>query len=179
MDALSIQSGKEKRLRPGKSPGKPFADLWARPGYLIRRLHQIHMGLFLGESKEFDITPVQYSILTVLYSGECLDQITLSTEVGVDRKTGSDVVRRLERRNLLNRSTSEQDRRAKLVQITAAGRRTVEQMHKCMQEAQERLLSPLDAKEKRAFIGFLQKVVEKNNGASRAPISIKSFSVKS
>ncbi len=176
MEDLLIQSGKEKRRRPGKSPGKPFADLWTRPGYLIRRLHQIHVGLFLVESKEFDITPVQYGILTVLYSGECLDQVTLSTEVGVDRKTGSDVVRRLERRNLLSLSTSEHDRRAKLVQITAAGRRIVEQMHECMQEAQERLLSPLSAEGKRAFIGFLQKVVEKNNDASRAPISIKSFS---
>jgi hypothetical protein len=32
--------------------------LWGRPGYLLRRLHQIHYALFFEECAGFDITPV-------------------------------------------------------------------------------------------------------------------------
>src|SRR5579872_284415 len=40
--------------------------LWSRPGYLVRRLHQIHTALFAEECKAFAITPVQYGLLTAL-----------------------------------------------------------------------------------------------------------------
>ena len=42
------------------------ARLWDRPGFLIRRLHQIHVALFLEECRGFDVTPVQYAVLTAL-----------------------------------------------------------------------------------------------------------------
>ena len=48
--------------------------LWSRPGYLIRRLHQIHVALFLEELRDSGLTPVQYGLLTALsFRGE-LDQ---------------------------------------------------------------------------------------------------------
>jgi hypothetical protein len=72
-----------EKLRPGKKPGKPYADLWSRPGFLVRQMHQIHLGLFLNECRDYEITPVQFAVLTVLYSGEAVDQITLSNSVGI------------------------------------------------------------------------------------------------
>jgi hypothetical protein len=45
------------KTRPGKEPGRPYADLWSRPGYLVRRMHQIHVGLFWEECHRYDITP--------------------------------------------------------------------------------------------------------------------------
>ncbi|MEE9587121.1 MAG: MarR family transcriptional regulator, partial [Hyphomicrobiaceae bacterium] len=92
-----MESSADEKSRPGKRPGRPYSDLWSRPGFLIRRLHQIHIGLFAEECQQFDITPVQYGLLTVLYSGNALDQVTLATEVGIDRTSGADVMRRLER----------------------------------------------------------------------------------
>ena len=41
-------------------------QLEQRPGYLIRRLHQIHVALFQKECAAFEITPLQYSLLTAL-----------------------------------------------------------------------------------------------------------------
>ena len=45
--------------------GLAFCDLplMSRPGFLIRRLHQIHIALFLEECAGVDITPVQYTLL--------------------------------------------------------------------------------------------------------------------
>lgn len=159
----------EARVRPGKEPGRPYADLWARPGFLVRRMHQIHIGLFTEESADFDITPVQFALLTVLYSGTALDQITLSNSVGVDRTSGADVIRRLYRRGLVERVPSSQDRRAKLVHITDEGKRLVRRMQPNMERAQERLVSPLTQGERAMFIELMEKVIRANNDASRAP----------
>src|SRR5215471_1741011 len=52
--------------------------LWGRPGYLLRRLHQIHYALFFEECAGFDITPVQYGLLTTLSLNPDLDQNSLS-----------------------------------------------------------------------------------------------------
>ena len=46
--------------------GGSLTSLWERPGYLIRRLHQIHVAIFLDECAEYGITPVQYAVMTAL-----------------------------------------------------------------------------------------------------------------
>ena len=38
-------------------------DIDLQPGHAIRRLHQISVGVFLQESGELGITPVQYAAL--------------------------------------------------------------------------------------------------------------------
>lgn len=159
----------ETKNRPGKEPGRPYADLWARPGFLVRRMHQIHIGLFADECGEHDITPVQFAILTVLYSGKALDQVTLSNSVGIDRVSGADVIRRLYRRGLVESVHSKQDRRAKLVHITSNGKAFVRKMQPNMERAQERFLSPLTAAQKENFIDLIEKIIRANNDASRAP----------
>src|SRR6056297_504736 len=115
-------SDDNKQPRSGKVKSRKYRELWRRPGYLVRRLHQIHVGLFAEECGGEDITPVQFGMLSVLQGGEGLDKLTLSTSVGVDRTSGADVIRRLERRGLLVRTRSEKDRRAKLIRIRLARR---------------------------------------------------------
>ena len=52
--------------------------LAARPGFLIRRLHQIHLSLFADECGAFKVTPVQYSILTAVAAQPGLEQAALA-----------------------------------------------------------------------------------------------------
>ena len=163
---------KKVKGKLGKEPGRPYADLWARPGYLVRRMHQIHVGLFSEECREFDITPVQFGILTVLYSGKALDQVTLSSSVGIDRTSGADVIKRLYRRSLVERVASTEDKRAKLVHITEAGRALVRKMQPHMERAQDRFISPLSVAEQSQFNELIGKIIQANNDASRAPIMV-------
>ncbi|MET0278596.1 MAG: MarR family transcriptional regulator, partial [Pseudorhodoplanes sp.] len=71
-------------------------DLAHRPGFLIRRLHQIHTALFIEECADFNVTPVQYSVLTAIAEQSAMEQARLAQEVGVDRATLANVVARLE-----------------------------------------------------------------------------------
>ena len=86
-------------------------ELAQYPGFLIRRLHQIHFALFAEECAGFDITPVQYSIMMIIAYRPGMDQAQISDEAGVDRATLVNVVVRLEAAGLLKRITSRLDRR--------------------------------------------------------------------
>lgn len=149
-----------------------YDDLWGRPGYLVRRLHQIHVGLFSEACDGVDLTAVQYAMLSVLFSGGGrFDQLSLSKAVGVDRTSGADVIKRLERRGLIAREPSTEDRRAFVVSITEAGRKVVCQVRPMMEAAQEKLVSPLTEKERDTFTRLILKMIEANNDASRAPMA--------
>ena len=83
-----------------------------RPGFLIRRLHQIHVAMFQKECGGFDITPLQYSLLTALAARGTADQTTLAADVALDRTTTTGALKRLQLRNFVERSILDRDRRA-------------------------------------------------------------------
>jgi DNA-binding MarR family transcriptional regulator len=144
--------------------------LWKRPGYLIRRLHQIHYALFFEECAEFGITPVQYGLLTILSTNPDTDQITLANALGIDRTNVADVLVRLEQNGLVARTRSHSDRRMVLARLTGEGERLVASMHPAMARAQERLLETLDKEQHDQFLATLMRLVEANNKFGRAPL---------
>ncbi|MDA4848775.1 MarR family winged helix-turn-helix transcriptional regulator [Hoeflea poritis] len=153
-----------------KPKRRDFTSLWDRPGFLIRRLHQIHVALFLEECSEFNITPLQFAVLTVLYDRETLDQVTIANQIGADRNTVADVIRRLERRGLLERPASVVDKRAKLARITDEGHAFVEAVQPKMIDAQRQLTVPLDREEYEVLMKLMRKLILENYDASRAPM---------
>ena len=157
-------------MSTGIRPSHDFTNLWNRPGFLIRRLHQIHVAMFLDECRDFSITPVQFGVLTVLYGRDACDQVTISNQLGVDRVTVADVVRRLEKRALLERIASTADRRAKLARITEEGCAFVDAVQPRMIQAQRRFVLPLSEEENDVLMALLTKLMEANNGAGRAPL---------
>lgn len=143
--------------------------LWSRPGFLIRRLNQIHYALFFEECKEHNITPVQFGILTALSLKPGLDQTEIGTELGLDRTTTADVLKRLEEKNLIERRPHPADKRSRQSLITEEGFRVMKLLHAHMHSAQQRLLSPLSQRDQQTFLKLLGTLVEANNEYSRAP----------
>ena len=141
--------------------------LFARPGFLVRRLHQIHVAMFMEEFKSENITPVQYGLLTAVAALPGLDQTALGQEVGLDRTTTADVVKRLEERGLLERRPNPSDRRTRHVQLTEQGQTLVAELHVNMSRAQERMLEPLRPAEKAILMDLMRRLVEANNQYSR------------
>ncbi len=148
---------------------RDFSDLRRRPGHLIRRLHQIHVALFLEECQEFNLTPVQFGVLTVLNDHGTLDQVTIASLLGIDRNTAADVIRRLERRELLERPASITDKRAKLASITEKGHKIVDAVQPAMFNAQRRFVKPLNDEEYKRLMELMEKLIQENNEEGRAP----------
>lgn len=162
---------RETQPEPHEVPTNLLIDhmpLWARPGYLIRRLHQIHYALFFEECGDFDITPVQYGLLTSLAENPGMDQNSIGRELGIDRTNVADVVNRLSRRGLIERKRSDNDKRMVLARLTPEGERVTREMYMAMQRAQLRLLEPLLPEERNAFLTMLIRLVDGNNHLGRA-----------
>ena len=115
------------------------------PGHLIRRLQQIAVAIFLEDTAEFGITPVQYATLRGLGEHPGVDQRSLAAQVGLDASTLGGVVDRLESRGWLTRQPSASDRRVKLLHITPSGQDLLVRMAPAIEASQRRILAPLSA----------------------------------
>lgn len=159
-----------------ETPAKPAApiasELGVRPGFLIRRLHQIHLALFAEECGQFSITPVQYSVMTVAASRSNLEQAKLGYEIGVDPATLGNVVARLETRGLLSRAPSPSDRRLKLVDLTDEGRQLLRDLDAAAQRAHDRTVEALAPDDRARFMEALVTLIEAGNAYGRAPLRL-------
>ncbi len=143
--------------------------LWSRPGFLVRRLNQIHYAMFYEECKS-DITPVQHGVLSVLMGSPWLDQTAVGFALGLDRTTSAEVIRRLEEKGLLKRRVNPDDRRSRQTYITEAGLSLMQELSARMSQAQKRLLDPLPAKQRQTFMEMLTRIVEHNNQYGRTAL---------
>jgi DNA-binding MarR family transcriptional regulator len=162
-----------RQARPSSEDAAPAGarlPLWSRPGYLVRRLHQIHSALFAEECRSFGITPVQYGLLTALLHYPGSDQVTLGTEMGIDRTNVADVLERLAERGLVRRERSARDRRMMLASLTPEGTRLTREMQGAMQRAQDRLLAPLPTAERPRFMAMLVALIDGNNDCGRSAL---------
>jgi DNA-binding MarR family transcriptional regulator len=145
-------------------------DLHKLPGHLIRRLQQIAVALFVAECEALDLTPVQYASLAVIRDVPRLDVTRLSSLVALDKATLAKVIERLEAKAWIVRDTSDEDKRVKLLRITPQGRKALAAAEPRVRRCQRRILEPLTEKERRSFMKMLERLVEANNGFSRAPM---------
>jgi len=156
----------ELRALQARSP------LFSRPGFLIRRMHQIHGFLFAEETGDYDITPVQYSLLTTLDAFGKLDQNTLAIQVGLERSSVAEVIPRLHARGLVDRTQGSHDKRLRLVKLTLKGKRLVAKMSAAVQRAHDRTIDHLSPEEQDLFMLLMIKLVEANNAESLVPFKL-------
>jgi len=97
---------RKAKKRRGETEHRPW-PLSQRPGFLIRRLHQIHVALFQEACGEFEVTPLQYSLLSALAARkETADQTTLAADIALDRTTTTGALKRLAARKFVERAVN-------------------------------------------------------------------------
>lgn len=155
---------------PGQDVKRSLTELYRRPGFLIRRAHQIAVSLFLEETAEFGITTTQYGAMVVLRAMPQLDQVSLSRLVGIDRSTTALVVSKLIESGYVVSMTDAKDKRRNLLTLSKSGQRLLRKVTQPAQRARERLLSAFEPREATLFLDLLQRFVATFNAETRAPI---------
>jgi MarR family transcriptional regulator, lower aerobic nicotinate degradation pathway regulator len=130
-----------------------------RPGFLIRRLHQIHVALFQKNCAAFEITPLQYSLLSALAKRGTADQTTLAADVALDRTTTTGALKRLQLRQFVERSIDQGDRRAQVCRLTKAGTALLRQMERSARAAHRETVVDLSKADQRRFIALMRQIV--------------------
>jgi MarR family transcriptional regulator, lower aerobic nicotinate degradation pathway regulator len=163
-------------FRAKAPPSTPlFADtpLMDRVGFLIRRLHQIHLALFVHEAGDLDITTIQFTALSVLYQRGEIDQSELAVHVGMDRTNVSDVVRRLFERGYVSVRVNPAHGRRRLIGLTGEGIAFLKIADRCAGRAHERTVATLADSDRKIFAALLQQLVQEQNALGRSPLRLK------
>jgi MarR family transcriptional regulator, lower aerobic nicotinate degradation pathway regulator len=152
-----------------------FADtpLTERVGFLIRRLHQIHVALFVQEVGELDITTIQFTALSMLYQRGEIDQSELAVQIGMDRTNISDVVRRLLERGYVTVRVNPAHGRRRLIGLTAEGVVFLRRADLHASRAHERTVAALAKPDRELFAALLQRLVQEQNALGRSPLHLK------
>ncbi|MGJ4860423.1 MarR family winged helix-turn-helix transcriptional regulator [Labrys sp. KB_33_2] len=130
------------------------------PGHLIRRLHQLSVATFTQKTQEagFDLTQLQFAVLSVLAENPQIDQATLATLVDMDKVTIGDVVSRLEARQLIRRLVKASDRRARILTLTPSGKALLEEVRPLVVAIQAEILRTLTPEEQTGFLALVTKI---------------------
>jgi DNA-binding MarR family transcriptional regulator len=75
-----------------------------------------------------------------------------------------DVLERIEAKGLVLRAASSADRRVKLLSLSTAGKKLIADVESAVLRVQERLLTPLDAEERKTFVRLLAKLTDSHQG---------------
>ena len=145
-------------------------SLYSRAGYLVRRLQQVCEGIFTDEVAELGLTPAQYAALAVIAHSEGEDNTRLAHAIALDKVTTGSIVQRLDSRGFIRVRSNAKDKRSKTLEITSDGANMLRVIQPRISRADERVLSGLAEPDSRQFMRLLEKVVEFNNDASRAPL---------
>ncbi|MES2360880.1 MAG: MarR family transcriptional regulator [Pseudomonadota bacterium] len=137
-----------------------LALLYTRPGFLLRRAHQISAAVFEDECRNVGLTPAQFGVLTVLRASPGLDQSSLARALGFDKVTVLRVLRGLETRGLVQRSPAPESRRNLAVVLSPDGEKLLRQAQKPAEQAYERLMSPLLPEQQMQLVALLQQLTE-------------------
>jgi DNA-binding MarR family transcriptional regulator len=146
----------------------PTQTIYQRPGFLLRRAHQISASIFERACAELALTPAQYGVLCVIQEHAGIDQSSLARALGFDKVTVLRVLKGLEDRGFCQRSLSTENRRQMSVSLTAAGRRLLQQAHAPVQQAHDKLLSPFSPEQRVQLLALLQKLNTELDAEARA-----------
>ena len=138
------------------SPAAPDGDrsspsLGALPTYLGYTIRRAQIALFRDFEQRMaalDVTPGQFSLLTLVDANPGISQVALARVHGLDKSTLTPAVDRLAQRGLIDRQRDPSDRRYYALALTEAGKRALSAVTERVED-QERVmadaLSPDDA----------------------------------
>ena len=150
-----------------------MSDIYTMPGHLIRRLQQISASVFAEHMKTLgaDMTSPQFAALAMLQQHRHIDQATLASLIAYDRATIGGVVDRLVSKGFVERRINPQDRRAKVLTLTAEGEAILSLLAPVVEESQTKILTGLTGAERQEFIRLASKVTKAGGALSPAPLN--------
>lgn len=134
------------------------AELTDRPGFLLRKAHQVAVAIFTEEARHLSLTPPQHNVLSAVARFPGCSQSEISRAVGYDRATIGAVLVGLEARHLVRRQSSPHDRRLKVLTLTRQGKELLQAAAPVTKHINHRVVEALSADERRVFIRCLAKI---------------------
>jgi DNA-binding MarR family transcriptional regulator len=129
-------------------------------GFLLRLLEARYDGLYQNLTRQNDITPRQFGVLTALYQQGPLTPSVLAERISCDRNTLSEMLKRMTARKLISKKNNSEDRRSIQVQITPRGEEALLAVIPAAAELQNIMLAPLRKEDRAHFLRCMLAIVK-------------------
>lgn len=125
-------------------------------GFRIRMLDRQLTRVF---SQKAGMTPVQFSVFSLVATNEDLSQVAIGEALGMDRASTMAIVHKLEEAGLLLRRKAIHDRRVHALQLTEKGRKEFIAVNKKVSEYDSKFSDRLTATEMENLNNYLRKLM--------------------
>jgi DNA-binding MarR family transcriptional regulator len=141
------------------NPGPPVA-LMERLSFLLKRTFALLEATTEPGLAQLGVTGREFGVLTLLEAEGPTSQQRLADRIGVDRTTMVALIDALEEKQLVNRHKDPSNRRAYVLEVTAAGHKRLRHALKAVELAEQEALAPLSAVESATLTRALQRLVQ-------------------
>jgi DNA-binding MarR family transcriptional regulator len=140
---------------------KSALDLGPLPGligYVLRRAQVAVYQDFARTYAPFDIRPVQYGVLTVIERNPGQKQTAVGASLGIKRANFVALCDELERRTLIVRRNTPNDRRSYALHLTPKGEALLKELHEANALHEARVAAALGDEDRGHFIKLLTAI---------------------
>lgn len=116
---------------------------------------------FKRRLQDYDTTPSQYELLRCLWKHDGLTPSQLAQAMHLDTSSITGILGRLEKKNLISRVYSQEDRRSVSIYLREEGKQLWSQIDHVIDEANAKIISGFNEKDYSQFLSYLT-MIEKN-----------------
>jgi DNA-binding MarR family transcriptional regulator len=137
--------------------------------YLVTRLQWALRGRLDEITQRFDLTPKQYTALSVLAERPGMSSATLARFTNVTPQASNEMVAVLERKGFLERSTDQADARRLEMTLTRAGRTALTKCDELVDRLEREVFDLLDATQQETFRTMLDTCLQATHRVEPLP----------
>lgn len=160
-----------ERIQRGEA--SPGATVWSRQrphgpvslgtveqlvSFQVRRAQAALTQGFQAKLRAYDLSLMQYAVLSVMQENPGLSQTDLGNALGIDRSTMVAIIDRLQGRNLVYRESSPQDRRSYALILTAEGKALLRTIAPIVDAYEAEITSDLNEAERGQLLSLVQRL---------------------
>jgi DNA-binding MarR family transcriptional regulator len=156
-------------LRAPMDTKKTDLDLGPLPeliGYVLRRAQLVVFQDFFNAFAPFDISPAQFSVLTVIERNPGLTQSQVAAALGIKRTNFVGLLDELERRGLAERRQSARDKRSYALNLTGEGAGLMRKLRPVLRAHESRMIARVGEDGRDRLIDLLHEIADRR-GAQR------------
>lgn len=127
-------------------------------GYNCQRAYLNILPLFIERMAQYDLRPVDYTILTLTNANPDLSQKRLAHAIKVSPPNLTPLIDRLEKRSLIARMRNPADKRSQVLALTPQGKKLCEEADRMVFELEYEATSMLADDERAELLRLLQKI---------------------
>ena len=128
--------------------------------HVLHRAGQTAQEIFASAAGSLDLTPRQLIVLSPIHDNPKCNQTAIVQNTGIDRSTIAELIRRLEKRNLVLRKRSKTDARSYVVDLTEQGRTILKRGVPLAAKVDDAVLTVLGAKSRKDLLMSLTRMID-------------------